>query len=83
MIIYKTNEELKAFSEQRKERASELLNNVVPEKVDETTYVVPSSDGSKKYTYGSITVRTPKLSDFIGKEVMIRVFVEDKKKVSK
>ena len=42
------------------------------------------SDGStKKYTYGSITVRTPKLSDFIGKEVMIRVFVEDKKKVSK
>ena len=25
MIIYKTNEELKMFSEQRKERASELL----------------------------------------------------------
>ena len=33
----------------------------------------------KKYWYGNITVRTPNLTQYIGKEVMIRVFVEDKK----
>ena len=38
------------------------------------------SDGKvKKYEYGSITIRTPKLSQFIGKNLMIRVFIEDKK----
>lgn len=38
------------------------------------------SDGStKEYKYGSITIRTPKLSEFIGKKVMIRVFKEEKK----
>ena len=65
MIIYKTNEELKAFSEQRKERASELLNNVVPEKVDETTYVVPSSDGSKKYKVSHIDTYSCECPDFV------------------
>ena len=38
------------------------------------------SDGTvKKYRYGMITVRTPILTDKIGKDVMIRVFEEDKK----
>jgi hypothetical protein len=38
------------------------------------------SDGStKKYRYGSITVRTPKLSALIGKIIMIRIFDEGKK----
>jgi len=38
------------------------------------------SDGTvKKYKYGMITIRTPLLTDFIGKAVMIRVFEEDKK----
>lgn len=37
------------------------------------------SDGTvKKYKYGMITIRTPLLTDFIGKAVMIRVFEEDK-----
>jgi len=40
------------------------------------------SDGSvKEYRYGSITIRSPKLSEFIGKKVMIRVFQEEKGKV--
>ncbi len=35
------------------------------------------SDGKiKEYKYGMITIRTPQLSDEIGKEVMIRVFEE-------
>ena len=39
------------------------------------------ADGSvKKYTYGMVVVRTPKLSSIIGKKVMIRIFEETKKK---
>ena len=35
------------------------------------------SDGTiKEYRYGMITVRTPLLTNFIGKDVMIRVFDE-------
>lgn len=30
----------------------------------------------KEYRYGMITIRTPLLTDFIGKDVMIRVFDE-------
>ncbi len=37
------------------------------------------SDGTvKKYKYGMITIRTPQLTEEIGKDVMIRVFEEDK-----
>lgn len=36
------------------------------------------SDGTvKKYKYGMITIRTPQLTEEIGKDVMIRVFDED------
>lgn len=39
------------------------------------------SDGSvKEYRYGSITIRSPKLTEFIGKKLMIRVFMENEKK---
>ena len=39
------------------------------------------SDGSiKEYKYGSITIRSPKLSEFIGKKLMIRIFKEDTSK---
>ena len=39
------------------------------------------SDGTvKKYKYGMITIRTPQLTEVIGKNVMIRVFEEDQKK---
>lgn len=31
----------------------------------------------KKYRYGSVSVKTPKLADYIGKEVMLRIFDEE------
>ncbi len=38
------------------------------------------SDGTvKEYKYGSITIRSPKLSEFIGKKVMIRIFKDENK----
>ncbi len=46
-------------------------------KVSSGTDTKKLADGTmKKYQYGSITIRTPKLSGVIGKEVMIRIFVE-------
>lgn len=65
MVIYKTNEELKAFSEERKERAAIMLNSIVPEKVDSTTYHVPSSDGSKTYTVSHIDSYSCDCPDFL------------------
>lgn len=41
--------DLKGESEARKERGAEVLNTRVPEKVNETTYLIPSSDGATKY----------------------------------
>jgi hypothetical protein len=38
-----------------------------------------SSGKAKDYTYGSFSIRTPNLTEYIGKEIMIRVFEEDKK----
>jgi hypothetical protein len=39
------------------------------------------ADGSKKiYKYGSVSLRNPKLTAYIGKEIMIRVFEEDESK---
>jgi len=67
MTIYKTNEELRTFSEQRKERASVLLNNAVPEKIDDTTYIVPSSDGSKKYHVSHIDTYSCECLDFMNR----------------
>jgi transposase-like protein len=67
MIIYKTNEELRTFSEQRKERASQLLQSSVPEKIDETTYLVPSSDGSKKYKVSHIDTFSCECPDFLSR----------------
>ena len=32
----------------------------------------------KKYRYGSISVKSPQLADYIGKEVMVRIFDEQK-----
>ncbi len=36
----------------------------------------------KRYEYGSISIRNPKLTAFIGKILMIRIFEESKKKKS-
>ena len=35
-----------------------------------------STGAVKKYEYGSVSLRNPKLTGYIGKEVMIRVFEE-------
>jgi transposase-like protein len=67
MIIYKTNEELQTFSEQRKERASQLLEKSVPERVDDTTYLVPSSDGSKKYRVSHIDTYSCECADYLSR----------------
>ena len=67
MTIYKTNDELKAFSEQRKERASQLLTNAVPQRIDDTTYIVPSSDGTKKYKVSHIDSYSCECPDFLNR----------------
>lgn len=33
----------------------------------------------KKYRYGSISVKSPQLANYIGKEIMVRLFDEEKK----
>ena len=50
------NIDLKKLSDDRKERASALLNKAIPETVSEGVYLVPSSDGTKKYTVSHIEV---------------------------
>ena len=48
-------------------------------KVSSSQDVKKLADGSKKsYKYGSVSLRNPLLTDYIGKEIMIRVFEEDK-----
>lgn len=44
-----TQEDLNGFSKVRKDRAVEVLNSRVPEKVNDTTYIIPSADGSTQY----------------------------------
>lgn len=40
------------------------------------------ADGTKKiYKYGSVSLRNPKLTEYIGKEVMVRIFEEEKEKI--
>ena len=49
-------------------------------KVSSTSDKKKLSNGTtKEYAYGSVSLRNPTLTEYIGKEVMIRVFVEDKK----
>ncbi|MDE1865698.1 MAG: hypothetical protein KGH94_03640 [Candidatus Micrarchaeota archaeon] len=31
---------------------------------------------TKSYEYGSLSIRTPDLKEYIGKEVMVRIFIE-------
>ena len=46
-------------------------------KVSKTFDKKKLSNGTiKKYEYGSVSLRNPKLTAFIGKEVTIRVFIE-------
>lgn len=49
-------------------------------KVSSTQDEKKLSDGTKKiYKYGSVSLRNPILTKYIGKEIMIRVFEESKK----
>ena len=49
-------------------------------KVSSTSDKKKLSNGTtKEYKYGSVSLRNPILTEYIGKEVMIRVFEEDKK----
>ena len=65
MTLYRTNEELQTFSEKRKERASELLSTAVPERINETTYLVPSSDGTKKYIVSHVDTYSCECIDYL------------------
>jgi hypothetical protein len=40
-------------------------------------------DGNKTYTYGTISIRDPKLNEFIGTDVIVKVLKTGKKSVSK
>ena len=48
------NLDLKRLSDERKERASALLNRAPPERLQQGIYLVPSSDGLKKYRVSHI-----------------------------
>jgi transposase-like protein/rubredoxin len=61
------NIDLKKLSDDRKERASVLLNKAVPEAVSEGVYLVPSSDGTKKYTVSHIDAYSCTCPDFVNR----------------
>jgi hypothetical protein len=49
-------------------------------KVNPSTDKKKTKEGKiKSYKYGSVSLRNPDLTDYIGQEVMIRVFLESKK----
>ena len=58
------NTDLKKLSDDRKARASALLNDRVPEEVSGGIYLVPSSDGTKKYKVNYIDTYSCDCSDF-------------------
>lgn len=64
------NLDLKRLSDERKERASALLKRATPERLQQGIYLVPSSDGSKKYTVSHIDAYSCDCPDyqFRGKE---------------
>ena len=58
------NADLKKLSDDRKARASALLNDRVPEAVCGGIYLVPSSDGTKKYRVSHIDAYSCDCPDF-------------------
>lgn len=58
------NINLKKLSDDRKARASALLNDRVPEAVSGGIYLVPSSDGTKKYKVSHIDTYSCECPDF-------------------
>ena len=59
------NIDLKKLSDDRKARASALLNNRVPEAVSGGIYLVPSSDGSKKYRVSHLDAYSCDCPDYL------------------
>ena len=50
-------------------------------KVNPSTDKKKTKEGkTKAYKYGSVSLRNPDLTQYIGQEVMIRLFIEDRKK---
>ena len=49
-------------------------------KISATSDKKKLKEGSKTYTYGTISIRDSKLNEYIGKEVTIKVLNEDTKK---
>lgn len=48
-------------------------------KVSKTFDKKKLSNGTiKKYEYGSVSLRNPILTEYIGREIMVRIFDEDK-----
>lgn len=46
-------------------------------KISSSTDKKKTAEGKvKNYEYGSLSIRTPDLTDYIGKEVMVRIFIE-------
>ena len=47
--------------------------------------IVPTTDRkklkktNKNYTYGTISIRSPDLTEHVGEKVLVRVFIEDEK----
>jgi hypothetical protein len=46
-------------------------------KVNSTSDKKKLKGGTKTYTYGTISIRDPKLNKYIGKEVILKIIIED------
>ena len=51
-------------------------------KISPSTDKKKTAEGKiKSYRYGSVSLRNPNLTEYIGQDVMVRIFIEGKKKV--
>lgn len=48
-------------------------------KISATSDKKKLKEGNKTYTYGTISIRDPKLNEYIGKDVIVKVLKDDKK----
>lgn len=46
-------------------------------RVNSTSDKKKLKEGSKTYTYGTISIRDPKLNKYIGKEVIVNIILND------
>lgn len=50
-------------------------------KVSSTTYKKKLKDETKNYEYGSVSIKSPELAEYIGQEVDVKIYKSDKKAV--